>query len=125
MKGASNLQFFVIMIALLITFTILFSAFSYTFAQINCPEEYGTFAGQDINETYGESVPKNPIGIIGYVTSLFDQRCSGIPIWFTLMILIPLLVGAIWYVIPTFSGKLNKISIDKLFCRVFFICRIG
>lgn len=102
----SNIQFFVIMISLLIIFTVLFSAFSFTFAQINCPAKYGQFAGQDINETYtNESVPTNPFGITDYVSALFDQRCSGIPIWFTLIILFPLLIGAIYYVIPTFGGK--------------------
>lgn len=102
----SNIQFFVIMISLLITFTVLFSAFSFSFAQINCPAKYGQFAGQDINETYtGESVPTNPFGITDYVSALFDQQCTGIPTVFILVILLPLLIGSIWYVIPTFGGK--------------------
>jgi len=106
MKGASsNLQFFVIMIALTILFTILFSAFSFSFAQVNCPEKYGEFAGQNITETYEQDVPKTPFGIIDYVSAMFDNRCSGIPIWFTLVIFVPLIIGIIWYVIPTFSGK--------------------
>jgi len=71
----SNIQFFVIMIALQITFTVLLSAFSFSFAQVNCPEKYGQFAGQDINETYtNESVPTNPFGITDYVSALFDQQ---------------------------------------------------
>ena len=102
----SNIQFFVIMIALLITFTVLFSAFSFSFAQISCPEKYGQFAGQNISATYtDEAVPTNPFGITDYVSALFDQRCSGIPTVFILVILMPLLIGAIYYVIPTFGGK--------------------
>lgn len=101
---ASNIQFFVMMIALQITFVVLLSAFSFSFAQVNCPETYGQFAGQDINETYGQDVPTNPWGITNYVTALFDQQCTGIPFVFILIVMIPLSIGLIWYVIP-FGGK--------------------
>lgn len=94
MKGESGGTLYYLLV-LQVVMVSLFSAFSYSMSEINCPDLGGTTTS-GFNEGNQSVTQSNWLGWITILTG----SCSGIPSWTWLLVFLPAIVAIVAIILP-------------------------